>query len=99
MAIAIANALILADASDAPRPGAILIEGRRIVAMAYGAAEAAALVARAREVHDAKGAIALPAFVKAAASMAVSLPRSISTAALQRSACSRNRNGISFSMT
>jgi 5-methylthioadenosine/S-adenosylhomocysteine deaminase len=65
VAIAIANALILADASDAPRPGAILIEGRRIVAMAYGAAEATALVARAREVHDAKGAIALPAFVNA----------------------------------
>ena len=28
MAIAIANALILADADDTPRPGAILVEGR-----------------------------------------------------------------------
>jgi cytosine/adenosine deaminase-related metal-dependent hydrolase len=65
VAIAIANALILADADGTPRPGAILVEGRRIAGIAYGAAEAAALAARAHEVHDAKGAIALPAFVNA----------------------------------
>lgn len=65
MAIAIANALILADADDTPRPGAILVEGRHIAGVAYGAAEAAALVARAREVHDANGAVAMPALVNA----------------------------------
>lgn len=65
VAIAIANALILADSGDTPRPGAILIEGRRIAGIAHGASAAAALVARACEIHDAQGAVALPAFVNA----------------------------------
>lgn len=64
MAIAIANALVLADAFAAPRPGAILVDGDRIAGIAHGD-DVPGLLARAGEVHDARGAMALPGFVNA----------------------------------
>lgn len=64
MAIAIANALVLADAAAPLRPGAVLVSGDRIEGIAHGA-DVPGLVARAAEVHDARGAIAMPGFVNA----------------------------------
>ncbi|MFM8990349.1 MAG: amidohydrolase family protein [Alphaproteobacteria bacterium] len=64
MAIATANALILADAFAAPRAGAILVSGDRISGLAHGD-EVPGLLAHATEIHDARGAIALPGFVNA----------------------------------
>ena len=64
MANAIANAVVLADAFSAPRPGAILVSGDRIAGLAHGD-DVPALLARAREIHDARGAFALPGFVNA----------------------------------
>jgi 5-methylthioadenosine/S-adenosylhomocysteine deaminase len=63
-ATTIANALVLEGWDDAPRPGAIRVEGDRIAAIAYGA-DAAALTARGGAVFDARGAVAMPALVNA----------------------------------
>ena len=62
--ICLDGGLVLEDWSCEPRPGAILVRGDRIAAVAFGG-EAAALSGQAAERHDLGGAIVMPAFVNA----------------------------------